>query len=322
MAAVPWNPVFDDHCPNPFTCPLGRVQRAGGERPGDRMRAVRARRAAVTNARRHAGDGSFTPADCPAGDPRRLARRTAAQRRRSLSGSELGRGARSGRRRTDAGARHLRRHRYFRRLLRLVVGGTTASRAHIGTSLPVSRRRLRRSDRKLQLGRGAVSAAPCDRHLPAGDRPRDRLELGGQAHPAGDRIRRIAPREQPGDVRRHRLARAGIMARPGQSFRHRIRGDQPQSLGCTRVSQCRVARDPSEHRHRADAGARPYAAGRTAARRRISGSLLHRLRDAAPLSAGRATMQRPRMRTGPRQSAASMRTAFAISRGARPTPAA
>ena len=211
----PWNPVFDDHCPNPFTGPLGRVHRAGGERPGDRMRTVRARRAAVTDARRHAGDGSFTAADCPAGDPRRLARRTAAQRRRSLSGSELGRGARSGRRRIDAGARQLRRHRYFRRLLRLVVGGTPASCAHVGPSFSVSRWRLRRSDRKLQLGRGAVFAAPCDRYLPASDRPRHRLEFGGQAHPAGDRIRRIAPREQPGDVRWHRLARAGIMAPAG-----------------------------------------------------------------------------------------------------------
>src|SRR6185295_2871984 len=64
---------------------------AGGERPGDRMRAVRARRAAVTNARRHAGDGPFTPADCPAGDPRRLAQgrpRSGADRFREVSWDE------------------------------------------------------------------------------------------------------------------------------------------------------------------------------------------------------------------------------------------
>ena len=132
----------------------------------------------------------------------------------------------------------------------------------------------------------------------------------------------LRAQEQPSDLRRHRRARAGNVARPGQRGRHRIRGDQPQSLGCTRVSRCPVDCDSSEHRHGADAGARAYAAGRTAARRRISRSLLHRLRDVSPLSAGRATTQRPRMPNGPRRSAASLRTAFAISRAAPPTPAA
>ena len=87
-------------------------------------------------------------------------------------------------RRAVARARQIRRRGDFRRLLRLVVGRPRAPRPHAGAAISVSRRRLRRSGRQLQLGRRAVPAAACHRDLSAGDRPRHRLALDRQPHPS------------------------------------------------------------------------------------------------------------------------------------------
>ena len=280
--------MFDDRCPNPFTGPLGRLHGAGRGRPRGRMRAVRARSGAVADARRHPGDGAFAAAHRPAGDPRRLARRKAAHRRRPLPRSVLGRGARrwSPARLTRV-REQVRRHRDLRRLLRLVVGRAAAPRAQPGAALPVPRRRLRRPGRQLQLRRGDVPAAARDRHLPAGDRPGDRLAVDRQAHAADHRVRRACDSRT---ARSRRAAPACTRWRRG-SRRAKAAGiefvvGQPAAVGCARFPRRPMGADPAEHRHRADAGDGAHAAERGAPRRAIHGALLRGLRAVPPLSPG------------------------------------
>ena len=205
-------PEHHDRRTLPLARPLGRLHRAGRERPRGRLRAVRARSRAVEHARCHPGDGAFAAAHRAAGDPRGLARRQSAHRRRPLPRSVLGRGARRCCRRARARARHVRQHRDPRRLLRLVVGGTRAPCPQPAAAVPVPRRRLRRPGRQLQLRRGAIHPSARDRHVPAGGRPGHRLVVDRQAHAPDARVRRARHQERPGDLGRRRRPQHGAVA--------------------------------------------------------------------------------------------------------------
>ena len=92
----------------------------------------------------------------------------------------LGAGARFGGAGEPPGARSLRCLRAVYRLLWLVIGRALASCAFAGATVLFQRRRRGRSAGQLQLGRGAVFPAVCDRHFLAVDRARHKLaERGG-----------------------------------------------------------------------------------------------------------------------------------------------
>ena len=139
--------------------------------------------------------------------------RTGADRFREVS---LGRGARSGRRRADAGARHLRRHRYFRRLLRLVVGRDACimrARWCVASCFSAAAASIR-SETTAWGAAQFLLPHVIGTYQPVTGRVTDwnsvvkhtrlMIAFGG-----------LRAQEQPGDVRRHRLARAGIMAAAG-----------------------------------------------------------------------------------------------------------
>ncbi len=175
------------------------------------------------HARRHAGDGAFAAAHRAAGDPRGLARRQAAHRRRPLSRGVVGRGARRRRRGDRARAREHGATAIFGGS----YGWSSAGRVHHARTL------LRRF---LFLGGGCVdqvgnySFGAAQYLLPrviGTFQPvigRDhRLVLDRQAHQADDRLRRAAPQERPGHLRRRRRAHHGAVAAPRQGGRHRVR---------------------------------------------------------------------------------------------------
>ena len=286
------------------------------------MRAVCARSGALAHARRHPGDGAFAAAHRAAGDSRRLARRQAAHRRRPLPRGVLGRGARRGGRRDQAGARQVRRHGDPRRLLRLVLGRAVAPRAQPAAAFPVPRRRLRRPGRQLQLRHGDVPAAAGDRHLPAGDRPGHRLVVDHQAHAADHRLRRAGDQERPGDVGRRQRACHGDVAAPRQGGWDRIRLGEPAQDRRARFPRRPMGADPAEHRHRLDAGDGAHIVGRRPPRRAIRGALLRGLRALPPLPARARRRRAEGRRMGGRDHRRSAPTPFAISRAAPPRPAA
>ncbi len=177
------------------------------------------------------------------------ASRPAAHGTRHLCRGRLGHGARTRRCRAEAGARAARGRRHLRRLARLGLGRSNASRRLAAEALPVQRRRLRRQERQLQLRHCDVPAAARRRHCRSGDGPRDRLDERLRPYAPHGCVRRARAQERASLVRRPRRAWHGDVAAPCQGCRHRIRRREPEPRRCPRFPARALDLDPAWNRY-------------------------------------------------------------------------
>ncbi len=166
---------------------------------------------------------------------------------------------------------------------RLVVGRRVPRGP--GPAPPLSRcqRRICRPGQPLQLWHRADLSAAYPRHRAGGRRPADLMDVDGAAFAAFRDVRRRQPKKYAGRQRRLRLARRErcvLRACPGGGARRQY---QPDPRGRAGIGRARMDRDPPQYRRRDDAGARPHAGQRAAARRGLPRPLLHRLHPGAAL---------------------------------------